>query len=316
MLVHKFKSKKPTAYSQSKLNPFFNQDELGELTHTHDTLEDDRYVDEKYRDFHRRRQSEKVLNVIRSVLGDNNESLHKLTAAQNVNETSRSVLNSSKKESPNVPDEDSLTGFITPKKESPQTNSDTDSIATLAAGFSKKVSTKEDAQPYGKQFEATGTTKDSTIESSPQLNGDEKDNLQKIQQENFNLKSHLCLVYDYLKTIEESRPNIGENQQTQGLGTRADSFLPKTSCGSCDKLRQLVTSLKIDCLQERTEKEMLRFKILELNNYYRGTLENYEALAKKVEDMEMSCNKRLNKAEDNMHRIQCTKKKSFFRRKK
>ena len=38
---------------------------------------DENYVDEKYRDFHRNRQSEKVLNVIRSVLEESNGSFHK-----------------------------------------------------------------------------------------------------------------------------------------------------------------------------------------------------------------------------------------------
>ena len=158
MLVHKFKSKKPTAYSQNKLNPFFNQDELGDLAHAHDTLEDDRYVDEKYRDFHRRRQSEKVLNVIRSVLGDNNESLHKLTSAQTANKSSKSVLNSSKKESSHIDEGDSLGMFTSTKKESPRVKDpDAASISTITNDFTKKEPSKDIT--LGGQIQENGISK-------------------------------------------------------------------------------------------------------------------------------------------------------------
>ena len=87
MLVQKQKSKKhrsalfnkiglsPPQNTSSAMIAGFNPDIA-----SHDDKNescDDEHIDEKYRDFHRNRQSEKVLRVIRSVLEENRGSFTK-----------------------------------------------------------------------------------------------------------------------------------------------------------------------------------------------------------------------------------------------
>lgn len=87
-------------------------------------------------------------------------------------------------------------------------------------------------------------------------------------------------------------------------------------CGDCETLRNLVAQLKLDCLQERTEKEMLRLNVVKLNECFGAVKEEYDTLQEKLTTMEASCNKRLNKAEDKIHLIKyCANKKNSFLKK-
>ena len=102
------------------------------------------------------------------------------------------------------------------------------------------------------------------------------------------------------------------------VGDTTCSNESSATCNDCVTLRQLVTQLKIDCLQERTEKEMLRLNVVKLNECFGAVQKDYALLTDKMEDMEVSFKKRLNKADDDLHKIKhnsADKKKSFFRRK-
>jgi len=218
----------------------------------------DEHIDEKYRDFHRNRQSEKVLRVIRSVLEENRGTFTKSTT--NTNE-----------------------------------------IANAAIAIE------------GKKEESTGKAPDEQQVSI----------LNELKTENENLKSQLCLVYDYLNSSttktntkeeghEASNITMGECEAGKHNGVVGAS----APCGDCKTLRNLVTQLKIDCLQERTEKEMLRLNVLKLNECFGAVKQEYDTLQDKLTTMESSCNKRLNRADDDIHRIKhcANKKKSFFRK--
>jgi hypothetical protein len=76
MLVQKHRNKR-ALYGYTRNMNMKNQVLRREREQVQEQQHDENYVDEKYRDFHRNRQSEKVLNVIRSVLEQSNSSLHK-----------------------------------------------------------------------------------------------------------------------------------------------------------------------------------------------------------------------------------------------
>ena len=132
------------------------------------------------------------------------------------------------------------------------------------------------------------------------------------------MKSQLCLVYDYLNnsTTKTSTKEEGHGITTEKCEAGKHDGVVETSapCGDCETLRNLVTQLKIDCLQERTEKEMLRLNVLKLNECFGTVKEEYDTLKDKLTTLEASCYKRLNRADDDLHRIKhCAgKKKSFF----
>ena len=89
MLVQKHKSKKRRALYNKTTNSLTQSQKLSSGMMTNGDLdaddkmktEDDGHVDEKYRDFHRNRQSERILRVIRSVLDENRGSFAGSTTA-------------------------------------------------------------------------------------------------------------------------------------------------------------------------------------------------------------------------------------------
>lgn len=160
-------------------------------------------------------------------------------------------------------------------------------------------------------IEATGKTPDDQQASS----------LNELKTENENLKSQLCLVYDYLNNSKTNKEKEGHEASNNTAGEcetgKHDGIVGASApCVDCETLRNLVTQLKIDCLQERTEKEMLRLNVLKLNECFGTVKEEYDTLQDKLTTMEASCNKRLNRADDDLHHIKhcANKKKSFFKK--
>ena len=138
------------------------------------------------------------------------------------------------------------------------------------------------------------------------------------QVENENLKSQLCLAYDYPNS--SSKANTAKEGRREEINPTKEFEAGKqcgeasVTCVDCETLYHIITQLKIDCLQERTEKEMLRLNVVKLHKCFGAVKEEYDTLQEKLEEMEVSCNKRLNKADDDIHKIKhcATKRKSIF----
>lgn len=167
-----------------------------------------------------------------------------------------------------------------------------------------------------------------------QTEEERKNSIEELIEENVSLKSQLCLIYDYMNSkskssvslmeegVDEQEDNDGDDEDdaidimTYEKGSRAacNEESHHQSADDDDKLRQMIVHLKIECLQEKTEKEMLRLKVVELQQSFLQVEDNYQQLSDQLQIMEESHSKRLDKANDQLHHLKYPQKKSFFQK--